>query len=413
MKLFILQTGEPLPSDTNHRRMRLINLFNYSTKSNIDCFIVSANFNHSLKQHRVNSSSPWFTLDETTILINSPGYSHNISFARLFDHLILSFNLFLYLISIDRQELPDVSFIGFPPIEWSFISTLIFKFRGVKTILDVKDLWPDVFFDDRPFWLKSIFALLVSPYSLINNIVFYLSDKICTPTDDFGPSWFSISRLTCPHKFITCPLVSDNSSSHVYTYAPDTLADLDSLNLVFAGTFNLTSFDFRTVFQAIYHFNLKYPSRPVHLTLAGSGPSLSSLHQLASYYSVSSFITFTGWLNQHQLSELLFSSHIGLAPYKATSNFSNHFPNKLSDYMQHALPILGTIDGISLRNPISQGFYFSYQDATSLFNHFYSLSLLSSSDFVSVKQKAFKYWSSFYRESVVYPRLVQHILQYD
>ena len=53
--IWILQTGEPLPSDDgSHRPMRAINLANALTSAGHNVVLWSAAFNHQTKAHRCN-----------------------------------------------------------------------------------------------------------------------------------------------------------------------------------------------------------------------------------------------------------------------------------------------------------------------------------------------------------------------
>ena len=99
IKIWILQTGEPLPCDKNIRAMRAINLSDSLQKENHKTLLISSNFNHSQKIFRVKISFlKSHIIHEGIILINSSGYKRNISIARLIDHFVLSINLLRFLI---------------------------------------------------------------------------------------------------------------------------------------------------------------------------------------------------------------------------------------------------------------------------------------------------------------------------
>ena len=92
MLVWILQTGEPLNCDGNQLRpMRAINLSKALVSKGHKVEIISTRFFHQEKRFRKDikiNNTP--EIIET--LIDSPGYESNISFRRLFDHHILSFN---------------------------------------------------------------------------------------------------------------------------------------------------------------------------------------------------------------------------------------------------------------------------------------------------------------------------------
>ena len=117
--IFIWQSGEPLHLDKkNHNPMRAINLTNFLLKKNFNVTLISTNFDHTHKKHRkkIDVYKEFFISKSFKIvLIQSPGYKKNISFTRLFDHLVLAINLRKYL--SDLKILPSIGIIGFPPIE--------------------------------------------------------------------------------------------------------------------------------------------------------------------------------------------------------------------------------------------------------------------------------------------------------
>ena len=119
--VWILQTGEPLHTDGgNPRPMRAMNLANALISSGHKVVIWSSSFSHQEKKHRVNKSENVILNEQLEIrFTHSPGYKRNIGFGRLYDHLILAKNLHR-LLKIE-QTYPDVAFIGFPPIETSFV----------------------------------------------------------------------------------------------------------------------------------------------------------------------------------------------------------------------------------------------------------------------------------------------------
>ena len=110
MLVWILQTGEPLNCDGNHLRpMRAINLSNALISKGHKVEIISTRFFHQEKRFRKNFQNNITGINET--LVNSPGYKSNISFKRLFDHHILSFNLLINLLK--RKDKPDIMFVVF------------------------------------------------------------------------------------------------------------------------------------------------------------------------------------------------------------------------------------------------------------------------------------------------------------
>ena len=99
MKVWILQTGEPLHSDAGHPRpMRAMNLADALTQAGHEVLLWSSVFFHQEKRHRTGGAQSIEISDRLTIrLVPSRGYSRNLGLGRLADHAQLGHNLFTAL----------------------------------------------------------------------------------------------------------------------------------------------------------------------------------------------------------------------------------------------------------------------------------------------------------------------------
>ena len=127
MKIWILQTGEPLHIDNdNPRPMRAMNLSDKLVEAGHSVVLWSSSFNHQKKMHRSVDYKTHVVNNNLEIrLIPSCGYKSHIGIGRLVDHAQMAWNLRQLL----KQEkiTPDVAFIGYPPIETAAIMS-----RGLK-----------------------------------------------------------------------------------------------------------------------------------------------------------------------------------------------------------------------------------------------------------------------------------------
>ena len=97
MKVLLLQTGEPIPSDANSLRpMRATNLINALNKRGHTVELISSRFFHQKRMHRQEKSPIIYSSKRLTItLINSLGYKSNLGISRLIDHIYMSISLFI------------------------------------------------------------------------------------------------------------------------------------------------------------------------------------------------------------------------------------------------------------------------------------------------------------------------------
>ena len=121
MKIWILQTGEPLHiNNVSLRPMRAMNLSNKLVDKGHQVVLISSAFNHQEKKHLATKYTIHKINNNLEIrLIPSCGYKKHIGFKRLLDHFQLAWNLNKILTK--EKSIPDIAFIGYPPIEAAFV----------------------------------------------------------------------------------------------------------------------------------------------------------------------------------------------------------------------------------------------------------------------------------------------------
>ena len=144
--------------------MRAMNLVDELVSRGHEVVLWSAAFHHQERQHRCREFRSIVYSNKLTInLIPSQGYTRNIGIRRLIDHAQMGFNLWQILKS-ERFEIPNVAFVGFPPIETSAVMLRWLNIRHVPTMIDAKDQWPLIFLEPLPIWLRSLGKLAIYPY---------------------------------------------------------------------------------------------------------------------------------------------------------------------------------------------------------------------------------------------------------
>ena len=184
MKFWILQTGEPIHIDTeNYRGMRALNLTDTLLERNHKVTLWTSDFNHQTKKHRFGKSQT-ITLSENynLKLVPSIGYRSNIGLRRLIDHIQLGFNLRKLL---KYEQLPDLAFIGFPPIEVAFVMSKWLRKNNVPYILDVKDMWPEIFLNQFKGKRRFLGSIIFGIHFHMRNQVFKRATGISSITPEF------------------------------------------------------------------------------------------------------------------------------------------------------------------------------------------------------------------------------------
>lgn len=363
MKVWILQTGEPLHIDKgNLRAMRAINLANALTARGHEVTLWTSDFDHFNKSHRYGKETHLKYSELLEIkLIPSCGYKSNVGINRLIDHAQLGRNLKRML---KNSPIPDVAFVGYPPIEPAWVLTRYLRERNCPVVLDVKDAWPDVLLRGFPTKLKWLAQILLAPYFILMKDTF----KRASYLSSISPAFLTWAQEIANRKPRDLDKVNFLASSKVSNSEKDLINSsnfLDSLNIVDDGRFRVSyigslthTLNFEPVIEAAKNSEVQF-------VIAGDGSASSFFRDRAQGQEN---IIFTGWISTTHAEILAKRSTILLAPYADLEDFELSLPNKFLDAFAHAKPIISSIDGYS-RNFIEKekvGIYYSNTISNSL-----------------------------------------------
>ena len=404
MKVWILQTGEPLHCDEGSPRpMRAINLSNKLVEAGHDVVLWSSAFSHQEKKHRTREFTVYKVNENLEIrLIPSCGYKKHIGLMRLIDHFQLALNL-KKLLKRERVA-PDIAFIGYPPIEAAAVMSKWLSKRGVPMVLDVKDLWPSMFVDAFPKMLQPIARIIFHPY-------FYLAKRTIRGADGISAmapaflKWvlkFADKKPTDSDKVfrLTSP-VSNISKSEMLLASKWRDAQGINVNMptvLFVGSF-MSVFDFNPIFETAKEL------KDCQFVLCGDGDYLSELKNKTQGLDN---VFFPGWVDRAKIEVLSDMSIASLAPYKNIDNFMVNTPNKIVDSLLLGLPIISPLRGEVAKLIESNEVGFTYDDSRSLNNH---IQLLINDDKLQeqMSNNAKKLYNKEFEFNMVYDGLVQHL----
>ena len=348
MKIWIFQTGEYLPIDGNSvRAMRAINLSNYFLEREHQVTLWSAAFNHQKKNHR----SRKFKIEKLSKnyqinLIPSPGYRNNISLQRLFDHFILAINTFRYINKTAKDIKPDFVFIGYPPIETSFVLSLWLSLSKIPFCIDVKDQWPHIFLLKTQGIKRNFLKIILFPYYFISLYSLKGADFLTSISPTFL-KWvedFSKNKSPKNQTLYLVPNKLKQKKNISYEcrdwWTKKTCINIEKKNkIIFAGNIN-NSFNFDNLIDSLSH--PKIVSLDFELIICGDGDCKKDLEKRFSKFNN---VFFPGWVDLDQLNFINKLSIASLAPYENTEDFKMSIPNKIIDSLFLGLPIITGLRG--------------------------------------------------------------------
>jgi hypothetical protein len=156
--------------------------------------------------------------------------------------------------------MPDVAFVGYPPIETAFILTSWLKKKKIPYLLDVKDQWPLIFIESFPKILQPLIQLILLPYFYIAKKTLKDSPAICSISNSFLDCFLKFSNRKKNKFDIVAPLTSPNyqfknlEEKHTYSWWLEKgIIPNNSFRVIFIGSFS-RAFDFDLIFNVANYF---------------------------------------------------------------------------------------------------------------------------------------------------------------
>ena len=348
MRICIFQTGEPLHIDKgNYRPMRCMLLADKLIENGHEVIVISSDFFHQRKIHRYNNFKLIKVKKNLKIqLIPSSGYKKHIGLSRLVDHIILAFNLFLFLKN-NKELKPEKVFVGYPPILTSLVITIWCLRRKMPFILDVKDKWPEHFLEPFPHFAWPLVKFLLKPYIISSKYIFKKATKITSITDEYIDWIKSFSNdKNNPERYFVSPLIRRpfelseiNFKESIDFWKQKNLNIFKDKYFCFIGSYT-TSFDFEFIYKSANTLIKSHPK--VKFILCGSGDQYDNL--IKEFYYLPN-CQLLGEINKFNAKTLISHSVATLAPYINNKNFNNHIPNKIIESLENNTPFITTLDG--------------------------------------------------------------------
>ena len=370
-------------------------------------------FYHQKKTFRKNSKSNFFSVYLSETLIGSTGYRSNIGILRLIDHHILFFNLLLDLFK--RKRKPDLIFIGYPPIEWSLAGVIYAKIKKIPIVLDVKDLWPDIFWDKEEInpVKKEFIKFLFLPYRIYSILIASLTDFITGPTEliakyfknNYQNKFLSKILKNQESKIFPSPIVPPKEEEQIKLDIIKTNPK-ECLNILFIGSL-MSVYDFETIKKSIEILNKK--KIKIQLFIAGRGGSENYIKDIFNHIEN---VYFLGWINRKEAIDISLNCHLALAPYKNIKNYELNLVNKYIDYMSLGLPILSPLRGFAyeLINKYEIGWNYPPKQSSTLARII--MDIIESPNKIKLRsENSLRLFKTKYNFEIVYDQLVNKLEQ--
>jgi len=342
-----------------------------------------------------------------------PSYRCHVGHARVRHHREIA-NQFA-AIAAKSDHRPDVIHVCNVPIELCRAAVDFGVKHGVPVVIDVRDLWPDLFLDLVPKAL-SLFRPFVKLCLLSHyrNAAYAMQRAtaitgITRPFVDWGLRLGNRRATEVDQVFhMSYP---DLRGSATYGRSDQDVATklnlmADDIVCCYFGAVGYQS-DFETLIRAA---RLVEGKSKLKFVICGHGPKLSSLRSKAK--GLANMI-FPGWLEAKEVNALMGIATVGLIPFKEKDNYVLNMPNKFSEYLSGGLILACGLRG-EMARLIDQhrcGFVYPTGDAVALARKLDELTRLSSVEVDVMRENARLLFQSQFNYKIVYRRLCDYLEQ--
>jgi len=352
MRIWLLKSGEPVPTDPGRQRLHRTGILAEVLAAN-GCDVVwwTSTFRHADKQFRYNGTTWEDVGDRQRIcFLHTRPYFKNVSFDRILFNREIA-NEFQQE-ALDQKQ-PDIIFAAYPIPELAEASARYAKERGIPAVVDIRDLWPEIWMSAVPSYAKPIARVALLPFHHQSRRALKLFDGICGPTDEmveWGLKKAGRRRGKWDRAF---PLAYvENSYAELDKRAAKAFWDArlagpppPDLRLCFFGNIAMRRARIDVMIDAMRKLPEAVRDR-TQLVLCGVGEDFEAVRASAADLPQ---VVVPGWVTGPQIEVLASRSHAGILPYPSGFDFIRAVPNKAVDYLAHGLPILASLQGPTSR----------------------------------------------------------------
>ncbi|QSW34105.1 glycosyltransferase family 4 protein [Leclercia pneumoniae] len=341
-KIILVRHGEVTPYDGDFPRyLRTGQMFFHFTSKGLDCDWYTSTFNHfNKKQRKSESFEKVINEHGKVVYVKSPGYTRNISVARIYDHFSWGLKVLLKVYR-DRHNV-DVIITSVPTISATFFLVLLAKLLNKKVVVEIRDKWPDIFWMSSRGMKRKIIYFLSLPFKLMVKWAVENSTISTVPSLSFS-NWLKGFVNKKAHNKIKLSYLGYNKESYPTFDGSEVIRQMNSdaagrRKIVFVGTIGYM-FDLETVVKAAEKLD---GCSQYFFAMFGNGDTIGYWKERTKKLSN---IRFYGWVDKYHIDYLLNTASVGLAPYINNDNFDGHVPNKIMEYTAYGLPILSSLKG--------------------------------------------------------------------
>ncbi|MEO1496797.1 MAG: glycosyltransferase [Planctomycetota bacterium] len=308
--------------------------------------------NHFVKKQRTTADATIpFAPGYDLRLMHGPAFSRNVGFARLRYQRAVSQS---FRRQAEAAPRPDLIVASLPTLGLADEATRYGARWNTPVVVDVRDLWPDVFERVLPRFARPLAGTLLHRARGLCRRACGAATTLVSVSDDYlrwGLDRAERQRTPLdavfPHGYER-PEFSAEQQSQAAAYWDDAgVADGPATRLCFFGSLGQSS-----ALEPFLHAmrSLRETGRTdIELVVCGDGPKRDAYRRIAGECGS---IRWADWIDQPKIVELMRRSHIGVAAYGADAPQS--LPNKPIEYLAGGLAVLSTLGESELQSLLAE-----------------------------------------------------------
>lgn len=300
----------------------------------------NSRFDHTHKHLRKDMPSRYTDEGVAIELLDALGYKRNVSLARVRDQ---AYTARAFARRARELVKPDIILCSLPTLELCREAVRYGRENNVAVLLDVRDLWPDVYYRSVPEPMAPLLLPLLAPQERLANSVLSNADGIVGISPKYLEWGLRRARrerqdsdAIIPLGYEFAPLSEDERSEGTASVARLNIFP-DRPIVWYVGTFGM-QYDLAPVIEAARRFDTS--ERGPMFVLSGAGELEGRWRKQAEGLSN---VVFTGWITRPELGWLRENACIGLQPY--ANGAPQGLANKTFEYLSAGLPIVSSLQG--------------------------------------------------------------------
>lgn len=331
--ILIIANFVTLPSEKGNSRFTY--LANLLQKNGNNVEVITSNFSHGKKRHRLEDSVGNEKYQIT--LIKEPGYKKNVSLKRFWSHHVFAKNVLKYLKEIDKS---DIIYCAVPSLSVSKVVAKYAEKNNTRFIIDVQDLWPEAF--KMVFHVPVLSDLLFYPMKKQADYIYSQADDIVAVSETYLDRATKVNKK---YKQKLSVFLGTDLKKFDKLHKENEIVQFDDvIRIAYIGTLG-HSYDIKSVIDAIKILNEKGINNVLFVVM-GSGPLREEFEVYAKKQNVN--CEFTGRLNYEEMVGRLCSCDIAVNPI--TKGAAQSIINKVGDYAAAGLPVINTQESREYRS---------------------------------------------------------------